>query len=184
MIPPFLIPILAKGLDLVANAAMAKGKDWIKDKTGIDVDKASLSEAEYAKLRQFEMDHQEELLRIKQEDDKLDATIELAYLQDGQSARNMQMAALQQTDEFAKRFVYYFAIFWAIVAMSYVIAITFITIPQESIRFADTVLGFLLGTVIAQVVAFFYGSSRSSQLKDDTIRQVVGNVTGGQNETR
>ena len=180
MIPPFLTPILAKGLDLIGNAVLVKGKDWIKDKTGVDVDKASLSEAEYAKLRQFEMEHEEELLRIKQDDDKLAATIELAYLQDGQSARNMQMTALQQTDEFAKRFVYYFAIFWAVVAMFYVIAITFIAIPQESVRFADTVLGFLLGSVIAQIVAFFYGSSRSSQSKDETIRQVVGSVTGGQ----
>lgn len=180
MIPPFLVPILAKGLDLVGNAVLAKGKDWIKEKTGVDVDKASLSDAEYAKLRQFEMEHEEELLRIKQDDDKLATTIELAYLQDTQSARNMQMTALQQNDEFAKRFVYYFAIFWAIVAMLYVVGITFIKIPQENIRFADTVLGFLLGTIIAQIVAFFYGSSRSSQTKDDTIRQVVGSVTGGQ----
>ena len=180
MIPPFLVPILAKGLDLVGNAVLAKGKDWIKEKTGVDVDKASLSEAEYAKLRQFEMEHEEELLRIKQDDDKLAATVELAYLQDTQSARDMQMTALQQNDEFAKRFVYYFAIFWAVVAMLYVIGITFVKIPQENVRFADTVLGFLLGTIIAQIVAFFYGSSRSSQTKDDTIRQVVGSVTGGQ----
>lgn len=173
MIPAFLLPLLAKGLDLVSNAVIIKGKEWLKEKTGVDVEKASLTDAEYVKLREFEMTHEEELLKLKQEDNKLDATLEMAYLGDAQSARDMQKTALQQTDVFAKRFVYHFAIFWAVMAMAYVAGITFVEIPKDNIRFADTVLGFLLGTIVAQIISFFYGSSRSSQNKDKTIRKIT-----------
>ena len=36
-------------------------------------------------------------------------------------------------------------------------------IPKENIRFADTILGFLLGTIISAIIQFFYGSSLGSK---------------------
>jgi hypothetical protein len=173
MLPAILVPLLSQGLNLLGNAVLAKGKDWVKEKTGVDLDKASLSQEDYVKLKQFEMDHEEELIRLRQEDDKLGFEIEKAYLEDTQSARNMQVAALNQTDVFAKRFVYYFAIFWGFMACGYIGAITFGHIPEGNIRFADTILGFILGTIMAQIIAFFYGSSKSSQSKDDVIHGVI-----------
>lgn len=176
MIPPFLVPILAQGLNLVGNAVLAKGKEWVKEKSGVDLDKASLSESDYSNLRQFEMEHEEELLRIRQADNQLEAAVEMAYLKDTQSAREMQVAALQQQDLFSKHFIYGFAIFWSLAAIGYVFTITLASVPKDNVRFADTVLGFLLGTVIAQVINFFYGSSKSSQAKDETIKQAVVKV--------
>uniref|UniRef100_A0A6M3KPH6 Putative colicin V production protein n=1 Tax=viral metagenome TaxID=1070528 RepID=A0A6M3KPH6_9ZZZZ len=92
---------------------------------------------------------------------------------DLKDARKMQTAALQQTDIFSKRFIYYFASFWSVFACLYVGGITFTEIPQENVRFADTVLGFLLGTVVASLIAFFYGSSfgqtRQSELADHSL---------------
>ena len=79
----------------------------------------------------------------------------------------MQNNALQQDDVFAKRFVYYFAIFWSVVAAAYIAFITFGNIPQASIWFADTILGFLLGTIVTTIIQFFYGSSFGSRLKDE-----------------
>ena len=176
MLPALLAPLLAQGLSLVGNAVMAKGKDWLQEKTGVDVSKASLSDEDFLKLKQFEMEHQEELIRLRQEDDKLSVEIDKAYLADTQSARQMQTAALSQSDLFSKRFIYYFAMFWAVAAAIYIGFITFAPIPEANIRFADTVLGFLLGTIVSQIISFFYGSSRSSQSKDELIKSVVEGV--------
>ena len=176
MLPAILAPLVAQGLSLVGNAVLAKGKEWVKEKTGVDLDKASLSPEDLLKLKQFELDHEEELIRLRQVDDRLTAEMEKAYLEDTQSAREMQVAALSQDDLFSKRFIYYFAIFWSICAAGFVGAITFGEIPEANVRFADTILGFLLGTIIAQIVAFFYGSSRSSQNKDSVIKSVVERV--------
>lgn len=93
-----------------------------------------------------------------------------AYLADVQSARNMQVEALKQEDVFSKRYVYYLASFWSIVAMVYIFLITFITIPETNVRFADTVLGFLLGTIIATVIQYFLGSSKGSADKTAQIQ--------------
>lgn len=98
-------------------------------------------------------------------------TLELEYQKllqmDTQSARDMQVAALGEEDGISKRFVYFFAGAWSIFAITYISAITFGTIPQENTRFADTILGFLLGTIIATMIQYFYGSSMGSKLKDE-----------------
>jgi hypothetical protein len=88
-------------------------------------------------------------------------------------ARAMQVAALQQDSWFAKNYVYILASFWSVVSILYVFLITFSTIPQESVRFADTILGFILGTVISTIINFFMGSAISSKNKDETISSLV-----------
>lgn len=170
---PIVGALLTGGLSLLGNAVMSKGLKWLEEKTGIDLSGDDLTEEQLAKLKQFEMDHEEELIKLKQEDNRILAEYEKMYLQDTQDARSMQKVALVQDDKFVKRFIYYFAIFWAVVAIGYIVAITFINIPEDNIRFADTILGFLLGTIVSQIIAFFYGSSKSSQNKDDVIKAVV-----------
>ena len=177
-IPAILLPLLSQGLNLLGNAVLAKGKGWVEEKTGIKLDQP-LSAEDTLKLRQFEMDHQEELLKLRHEENKLDAELEKAYLEDKQSARNMQIAALQQNDIFSKRFIYYFAIGWSLASASYIAAITFGNIPADNIRFADTILGFLLGTLISTIVQFFYGSSSSSRNKDESIKSMISEISGG-----
>ena len=82
MIPMLLAPLLSQGLNLIGNAVMAKGKEWVEDKTGVKLDGQPLSEADTIKLKQFEMEHEEELTRLRIEDKKLD-------LADVQGARDM-----------------------------------------------------------------------------------------------
>ena len=176
MIPAFLLPLLGQGLDLVANAAMVKGKDWIEQKTGLDLDTARLSPENVIALKQFELTHEKELLQIKHEENKLSKEYAELYSKDLNSARDMQKTAIQSDDKFVSRFVYMFAIAWSILAAGYVFGITFYQVPEDNIRFADTVLGFLLGTIIAQIIAFFYGSSRSSQGKDSTIDKTMSEL--------
>jgi len=70
MIPALLAPLLSQGLSLIGNAVMAKGKDWVEEKTGVKLN-GPLSDADAMKLKQYEMDHQEELLRLRIEEKKL-----------------------------------------------------------------------------------------------------------------
>ena len=50
------------------------------------------------------------------------------------------------------------------ISLLYVIALTWFPVPANNVRFADTSLGFLLGTVIATVINFFFGNSETSKL--------------------
>lgn len=69
-IPALLAPLLTQGLSLIGNAVLAKGKDWVEEKTGVKLDQP-LSAEDTLRLKQYEMDHQEELLRLRIEEKKL-----------------------------------------------------------------------------------------------------------------
>lgn len=69
-IPALIAPLLAQGLGLIGNAVLAKGKEWVEEKTGVKLDQP-LSSEDTLRLRQFEMDHQEELIRLRIEEKKL-----------------------------------------------------------------------------------------------------------------
>lgn len=69
-IPALIAPLLTQGLSLISNAVLAKGKEWVEEKTGVKIDQP-LSAEDTVKLRQYEMDHEEELLRLRIEEKKL-----------------------------------------------------------------------------------------------------------------
>ena len=79
---------------------------------------------------------------------------------DRASARNLQSDALSQKDKFSKRFIYYLAAFWSIASVAYIFCATFLNI--ENVSVANTVLGFILGTIVATIINFFYGTSETS----------------------
>ncbi|WP_067517875.1 hypothetical protein [Endozoicomonas ascidiicola] len=88
-------------------------------------------------------------------------------LADRADARAMQTVALKQADPVAKQFIYWFAWYWSIATSAYVGCITFLDIPEPNLRFADVVLGFLLGTIIATILQFFYGAAEVRDMKPD-----------------
>jgi hypothetical protein len=88
---------------------------------------------------------------------------------DRNSARHMQEVALQQEDKFAKHFIYWFAWYWSVGSTFYFFCVTFAPMPEGGRDFANIILGFLLGTAVATIISFFYGSSKSSKDKTDVI---------------
>lgn len=70
-IPAILAPLLANGLNLVANAVMAKGKDYVEKKLGVEL-KPDMSPEDLAKVQIAQMEHEEELMRLRLEENKLD----------------------------------------------------------------------------------------------------------------
>jgi hypothetical protein len=63
------------------------------------------------------------------------------------------------------------AIISIIFAFGYTIAITFIPIPENNIRFADVSQGFIMGTIVSGVIGFYFGTSQSSADKDELLKE-------------
>ena len=105
----------------------------------------------------------------------VEADLDKAYLADVKDARAMQVEALHQDDLFSKRFAYYFASAWSIFSMLYFMLVTFVDVPEKSQRLADTILGFLLGTAIASIFGWMFGTTVRSSKKDETISALVKN---------
>jgi len=154
--------LISNNLPKVAQAVVDKGLDYVQEKTGVEI-KPDMSAEEISKLKEAANKHEE--FKIEQANKNTD------------SARSTQIAALNQDDVFSKRFVMYFAIGWSLVSAAYIGFITFGNIPTANVRFADTILGFILGTLIATIINFFYGSAHGSTDKQETIKEVLHNAT-------
>ena len=146
--------------DLISEVGLPLVKKGIKSLTGIDIESKELTAEDKQKI----LDSQIEIMKIDFEKLKLE-------YENTNSARDMQKVALQQDDVFSKRYVYYLATFWSIVAVGYIFLITFLTIPEANVRFADTTLGFLLGTIVATIINYFFGSSKSSSDKNQLLKE-------------
>lgn len=151
------IPFIGKLIDDYGENLVVKGIEKI---TGVDLSKEELTSEDKQKI----LDSQIEIMKIDFEKLKLE-------FDNTNSARDMQKVALQQEDTFSKRYVYYLATFWSFVAVGYIFLITFLTIPEANVRFADTTLGFLLGTIVATIINYFFGSSKSSSDKNQLLKE-------------
>ena len=147
--------------DLITDIGMPLVKKGVKALTGIDLESKELTAEDKQKI----MDSQIEIMKIDFEKMKLE-------YQNTNDARDMQKVALQQDDTFSKRYIYYLATFWSFVAVGYIFLITFLTIPEANVRFADTTLGFLLGTIVATIINYFFGSSKSSLDKNQLLKGI------------
>lgn len=154
MIAGIVSSLIQNNLPKVAQAVVDKGLDYVQEKTGVEL-KPDMSQDEIKALREAAMKHEEFMVEQANKNTA--------------DARAMQVAALNQTDLFSKRFVMYLASFWSVTAVTYIFFITFSQIPELNIRFADTILGFLLGTVVATILNFFLGSSASSKEKTEAL---------------
>lgn len=146
----------------VAGPAGGLAVGWIADKLGIPDDTIE-------GVTQALQGNPELTMKLKELDLEY-ARLEVA---DRDSARKLQIAALQQDDIFSKRFNYYFAMGWSIFSMIYFVMVTFIDLPKDGVNFANIILGFLLGTAIAAIFNFYYGSSQGSKDKNKEIAEMM-----------
>lgn len=95
--------------------------------------------------------------------------IENEYTKRLQSAHDLQKTALNQNDLFSKRFLYYLTIVLIAFVAFFDTSLIYVVIPPENKDLINVIAGALNITCLAGIVSFFYGSSASSKLKNDTI---------------
>jgi hypothetical protein len=140
--------------DMLKGAAKDKVIETISEKLGV--------EPKEEVIEQHLTAHPEEMVKLEQVDMQ---KMEL-QLQEMQSARNMQLEAMKSSDPLVRRFVYFFIAFWSIWSAVMLPFMVFGDIPADNVRFADTILGFLLATMIGSMFGFLLGSSLGSKEKD------------------
>ena len=145
--------LISQGLPKVADAVLDKGVEAVEQKLGMKLKpEGEASPEDNAKLKEAAMKHEEFMAEMD--------------LKNMEGARNMQLTAMQSEDPLVRRFVYYFIGFWSVLAATYLGFITFGEIPEANVRFADTIVGFVLGTMVAAMFQFLLGSSLGSRSKD------------------
>jgi hypothetical protein len=68
-----------------------------------------------------------------------------------------------QQDHF--KYIFWYIVGTTTIVLTYIFIITFITIPKENIRFADTAQGFLLGSVLGAGLAYLVGGNPTTNSK-------------------
>jgi hypothetical protein len=170
-LPLLIAPLLKAGLGLIANAALAKGKEWVEERTGVELDKP-LSEEAIVKLKQFELENETELMRLRLEENKLDAEVFKAEVADKGDARKRDIEFLRVGRK------NYRADFMFFLAVLMIAGLVWIVWKDPSINeyvkgIFTLVLGRFLG-YLDNIYNFEYGSTRGSKDKDDTIKQLSG----------
>lgn len=72
-----------------------------------------------------------------------------------------------------KKFLRDFARLIVLICLLYFFAVTFIEIPESAGRYADIILGALIGSGFTAILTFFYGSSEGSSDKNETIQKMI-----------
>ena len=170
-----LKPLLGNGLNLVGNAVLAKGKDWVEKKLGVEL-KPDMTADEIIRLKHAEMEHEEELLKLKLESDKLGLQQLDMYLEDVDSARNRETTIATSKDAPILNKIVTPVLAITIIALTFVLfgIVMFDSSPVEASR--KDILIYVLGALTAiatQVIAYYFGSSVGSKEKSEELKRLI-----------
>jgi len=170
-----LTPLLGNGLNLVANAVMAKGKDYVEQKLGVKL-KPDMSPEDLAKIQIAQMEHEEELLKLRLEEDRLDLAELQMLLKDTNDARQreVQIANSDKAPLLNKIVTPVLAL--SILLLTFVLfgVVMFNDTPVEASR--KDILIYILGVLSAiasQIVSYYFGSSQGSKDKSDALKEAM-----------
>jgi len=174
-----MVPIVASILASVGGLLVEKGlsfikdlfsgmtdhgailaKEFIKEKTGVDVTSkeqlTALTTEDTDRLKQTVLDNMDTLmdLKIRYRQQDLNNVI---------SAREMNMQMAEHGVRGFMSFTNFIALILILFMVTFFPCMVFLTIPEDNVRFADTILGFMLGSVVGVVVNFYFGSSMTTQ---------------------
>lgn len=194
---PFIAGLLTAGLRLVANAALVKGKEFVEEKTGVKLDQATFSNEDIQKLKTFQMEHEEELLRIQLENNKIgfeESKLELEHyktqLADIADARSNMNNILTDPNVpwYAKAIQPGLAV--GIVCLTFTLFAYFIHLlgiaDTDGVQKQKEVVIYILGVLSAaltQILGFYFGSSQGSANKSAQLSQAL-KVQTTKNEQR
>ena len=168
-------PLLANGLGLVANAVMAKGQAWVEGKTGVKL-QPNMPPEEVARLQMAQMEHEEELMRLKLEENKLDIEELTLRLKDTDSARDreIQIATSDKAPLLNKVITPILALALLLITFALFAVVMFDHSPVDSTR--KDILIYILGVLSAistQIVSYYFGSSQGSKDKSEALEKAL-----------
>lgn len=172
---PILQPLLANGLNLVANAVMAKGKKVVEEKLGVEL-KPDMSPDDIIRLKTAEMEHEEELLRLKIEENKLDLQELDMRLKDVDSARDRETAIATSDKAPLINKIVTPVLALGILLLTFFLfgVVMFDDTPVDASR--KDILIYVLGVLSAiatQIVSYYFGSSQGSKEKSDQLKEAM-----------
>jgi hypothetical protein len=174
-IQAILTPLLGNGLNLVANAVMAKGKDYVEKKLGVEL-KPDMSSEDLAKIQIAQMEHEEELLKLRLEEDKLDLAELEMRLKDTNDARvrETQIVTSDKAPLLNKLITPILALGLLGITFTLFGIVLFQASPIDPSR--KDILIYILGVLSAvatQVVSYYFGSSQSSKDKTEALKEAM-----------
>jgi hypothetical protein len=170
-----LTPLLGNGLNLVANAVLAKGKKVVEEKLGVEL-KPDMSPEDLAKIQIAQMEHEEELLKLRLEEDKLDLAELEMRLKDTNDARvrETQIVTSDKAPLLNKLITPILALGLLGITFTLFGIVLFQASPIDPSR--KDILIYILGVLSAvatQVVSYYFGSSQSSKDKTDALKEAI-----------
>ncbi|NBS71079.1 hypothetical protein EBT31_19555, partial [bacterium] len=172
---PIVQPLLANGMSLVANAVMAKGKKVVEEKLGVEL-KPDMSPEDMAKVQIAAMEHEEELMRLRIEEDKLDLAELEMRLKDTNSARDREVSIATSDKAPLLNKIVTPVLALSILILTFVLfgVVMFDSTPVEASR--KDILIYVLGVLSAiatQIVSYYFGSSQGSKDKSDQLKEAL-----------
>ena len=172
---PLVQTLLGNGLGLIANAVMAKGKQWVEEKTGVKLE-PDMPPEQIAQLKVAEMQHEEELMKLKLEENKLDLEELGMRLKDTGSARDreVQIATSKEAPLLNKVITPILALAILLITLALFSVVMFQEAPVDSSR--KDILIYILGVLSAistQIVSYYFGSSQGSKDKSDQLKEAL-----------
>ena len=172
---PIVTALLGKGLNLVANAVLAKGQGWVENKLGVEL-KPDMTSEDFTKLKVAEMEHEEELLKLKLENNKLDLQELDMRIKDTSDARKREadIAVSEKAPLLNKVVTPVLAL--GVTALTFILFsfLMFDRTPVEPSR--KDILVYVLGALTAistQVISYYFGSSIGSKDKSAQLDKVL-----------
>lgn len=163
---PLIAALMKFGLGVLGNAVLAKGKEAVQEKLGVDLDDMLGSEAGRIELQKLQAQHEQALLAMAIEHRKLDLQHQAMAHADTASARDMNTRVNESAhaSPLAKNIAAVLALVvilsgFAILAWS----------PNADVRTAAVGL-------MTLVLGFYFGTSVGSQRKDATIARLSEGV--------
>ena len=150
--------LINNGMHKVADQVIEKGVDAVQDKLGIELKPTSEATPEYnAKLQEEANRHAEFMAELDEKST--------------QRATDMYMH-----DESTRRFSQKYAWFITIISFVYFFMVSFMPVENRNRDFINIILGFLIGTAVPAIIAFFYG--QVSKSREDGLNQKAAAAGG------
>ena len=172
---PLIQTLLQNGLGLVANAVMAKGKEFVEDKLGVKL-APDMSPEQVAELKIKEMEHEEELMRLRLEENRLGLEELGIRIKDVGSARDREVQIATNKDAPLLNKIVTPLLALSLLLITFVLfgVVMFQSNPVDSSR--KDILIYILGVLSAistQIVSYYFGSSQGSKDKSEALEKAI-----------